>query len=42
MTGGILAVCVWKFILDEPGGLSSLIVGVAANGLLFFLSLKKK
>jgi solute:Na+ symporter, SSS family len=40
MTGGILAVFVWKFILGEPGGVSSLIVGVAANGLLFLLSLK--
>ncbi len=42
MTGGILGVLVYKFILGDPGGVDGLIIGVAANGLLFAFSFSRK
>ena len=38
MTGGVLGVLIWKFILGDPFGVDGLIIGVVANGVCFAIS----
>jgi len=37
MTGGIIGVVGWNFILDAPFGIDGLIIGVIGNAFLFTL-----
>lgn len=39
---GAMGVAIWNFILKGPMGIDGLIIGIAANGLVFFLSRSKE